>query len=162
MYHAINLLSNCYSYVIQHLGEYIFLNRFVTPPGPETNFALLSICRLQRSITIPPKLITTILNALRLLWRAVRGQQDTHLKMPGLTSGTNSQKLSGYRFYEEVLGSPKFVVAPMVDQSELVSKVVFRPGSMMFITSIGLEDFVPSIRSTSEQSYIADELSMTD
>jgi hypothetical protein len=82
--------------------------------------------------------------------------------MPGLTSGTNSQKLSGYRFYEEVLGSPKFVVAPMVDQSELVSKVVFRPGSMMFITSIGLEDFVPSIRSTSEQSYIADELSMTD
>lgn len=30
------------------------------------------------------------------------------------------RKLSGGDLYRDVLGSPKFVVAPMVDQSELV------------------------------------------
>ncbi len=30
------------------------------------------------------------------------------------------RKLQGYDFYREILGSPKFVLAPMVDQSELV------------------------------------------
>lgn len=32
------------------------------------------------------------------------------------------RKLSGVDLYREILGSPKLVVAPMVDQSELVSR----------------------------------------
>ena len=37
-----------------------------------------------------------------------------------------NRKLEGYDFYRTVLGSPKYVVAPMVDQSELVSTLSLR------------------------------------
>jgi hypothetical protein len=39
------------------------------------------------------------------------------------TNGGNGGKLHGYAFYESI-GRPKFVIAPMVDQSELVSFVL--------------------------------------
>lgn len=41
------------------------------------------------------------------------------------------RKLQGYDFYREVLGSPKSIGAPMVDQSELVRRFLIQAGQLV-------------------------------
>jgi hypothetical protein len=60
--------------------------------------------------------------ALHVLRSALRRRVPSLIPMPGLSVDAQREKLGGYQFYRDVLGSPIHVVAPMVDQSELVSQ----------------------------------------
>ena len=54
------------------------------------------------------------------------------------------RKLIGYEFYREVLGSPKFVVAPMVERSELVRvDALVHSLHILIFLNIALEDPQP-------------------
>jgi tRNA-dihydrouridine synthase 1 len=43
----------------------------------------------------------------------------------GVTASAAPKKLQGRQFYESI-GSPKYIVAPMVDRSEFVSAALFQ------------------------------------
>jgi hypothetical protein len=73
-----------------------------------------------------PSSIESAILSIRVLQR-VSGRLSISSRplMSSSETLTTSMKMGGYQFYRDVLGSPRHVVAPMVDQSELVRLIVF-------------------------------------
>ncbi len=84
------------------------------------NFSWLG---LRGSPSFAPPQTESLVKIFRATNRALRAfvlPVDAHMGGSAQIVSSTHRKLQGYDFYREILGSPKFVLAPMVDQSELV------------------------------------------
>lgn len=102
----------------------LFTRALISRPPTETLAVPICHPRLWsgtwRSISKPIRGIMTISNesTAREPTLAVFSHPDDHVSNGAVTT-SQPQKLHGRAFYESI-GSPKFVLAPMVDQSEFV------------------------------------------
>ena len=62
-------------------------------------------------------------------------------------------KLHGYDFYRKVLGSPQYVVAPMVDQSELVRDLKPNQHDDTYPSVVGMADIFQAIWCSGESVH---------
>ncbi|KAJ7142108.1 Dus-domain-containing protein [Mycena crocata] len=65
------------------------------------------------------------------------------------------KKLEGYAFYREILGSPKYIVAPMVDQSELAFRRLTRRygGQLVYTPMINAKLFADATKKYRHQFF---------
>ncbi|KAJ7237750.1 dihydrouridine synthase-domain-containing protein [Mycena haematopus] len=75
--------------------------------------------------------------------------------MGAKTPDSTSRKLEGYEFYREVLGSPKYIIAPMVDQSELAFRRLCRRygGQLVYTPMINAKLFADNTKKYRNQFF---------